>query len=482
MFYHLSLKITFNLKQRICFPLLLVAVFIALSQSGCKENVMIDSAISPADNAIGVYDTTLSIITHTYNDDTALTSYSDNATGALKQAVGSMEDPFFGTMNGATFMQLLPGDVTPVIYDGKTIDSAVMVLPYSGFKYGDTADQTKIGYQVFFMTEGISRGTNYYSHSNKEIDLVNPLSDPYEVNMHNIGDSVNVAGKNYNPGLRIRLKLPTLLNRLMPALSGALGTNDPNGNFLNAFKGVCVRVADNRKVAGSMPYFNLDGGSNYTGAGILVYYHTNGGNDTLVYRYAFNSASCAFFNNISRSYGHHPVNNLYTSTAANDSLIGVQNTPGANLDIVIPGIKSLPKGVISKAEIRLSVLPWRKDTKYSPVDRLFPLRVNNGIYPAGFAAGTTVPVYDWFSGIQPFSVINGTLNTINNSGTTTETYTVNIPREIMTSIKAGNDTLHLHLLGSAIYSGAYRSILGGGSHPSPVYRAKLFVVYSALNK
>lgn len=472
------------MKHRICYPLLLAALFVAFTQSGCKENVLIDSGISPSDNALGVYDTSLNIITHSYNEDTAITNFvSGNGAGML-QAVGAMEDPFFGTITGGTFFQLLPENPTSVVYDGKTIDSAVLVLPFSGFKYGDTADQTSIAYQVFFMDEGISKGTNYYAFDDKHIDLGAPLSEAQEMSMYKLKDSLQVAGKNYAPGLRIRLKLSALLNRLTPALASATGAADPNGNFMNIFKGVCVRVADNRRMAHSLPYFNMDGSTPYTNAGIIVYAHTNGASDTVTQRYVFNSGSCGFFNNVSRSYSHYPVNSLYTSTAANDSVIGIQNSPGANLDIVIPGIKSLPTGVINKAEIRLSVLPWRKDSRFQPVDFLYPIRVNTGTYPAGLPAGTRSPVYDdyIYTGANAFNVINGRLNSITTNGTATQTYTINIPREVMTSLKAGNDTLHVRITGSAAYTGAFRALLGGGNHPDAAYKAKLFVVYSALNK
>ncbi|GAA4467520.1 hypothetical protein GCM10023093_23590 [Nemorincola caseinilytica] len=446
--------------------------------------MLIDAGVSPSDNVLGVYDTSLPVITHTYYDDTAITNYVTTS-GSVRQAVGVMEDPFFGTITGSTFFQLLPTDASTVIYENKTIDSAVLVLPFTGVMYGDTTSYTTISYQAFFLTDDIAQSATYFSYTHKDVDLVNPLSEPMPVDLAHLRDSLEVAGKKYQPGLRIRLKLPTLLDKLMPALTDATNsTGDKNAAFLSKFKGVCVRVADTRGTSGVLPYFRLDGSTdNYSGAGILVYYHSNtGAADTLVQRYYFNANTCGFFNNVSRSYGHYPVNTLITSAQANDSVLGVQNVPGANIDIVIPGLKSLPSGVINKAEIQLAVLPWHKNDKYSAVDRLFPIRINNGIYPAGSVPGTNGQVLDIYSGASPFQVINGTLNTIDRDGTAVNVYSVNLPREVMASRKAGNDTLHLHLTGSQVYTAAFRAILGGGAHPNSLYRAKLFVVYSSLNK
>jgi hypothetical protein len=475
------LKHSFNL------PVLLAAfLVISFVNSGCKENILINSNISPADNALGVFDTSLSCITHTYYDDSAVTGFYVAGFPVI-QGVGAVTDPFFGTMTGATHFQVQPFNASILVYKDKTIDSAVLVLPYSGYTYGDTADQTLTQtYQAFFLNEDLTNNFLYYSSTVKQLDIANPLSNPVTVNLYHLKDSVSVKGKNYHPGLRIKLNRLALLNRLMPALTLATGSTTPNVSFHSVFKGVCVKVADSRFPSKAYPFFRLDGSNgsdDYSGAGIIVYYHDNANPtiDTLSELYYFNGENCGFFNSVSKTYGHSPVNSLYTSVQPGDSVVGMQNQPGASIDVVIPGIKSLPSGMINKAELQITVLPNYKDNKFTPISRIYPRRVSNGSYPAGTTAGAVSEVLDRFSGRNALSVIDGTLHTFNRNGTNVETYTINIPREVMSSFTAKNDTLHLRLTGTQDYVGAFRLIAAGGNHPNSIFRAKLFVVYSALN-
>lgn len=440
-----------------------------------------DAGISPDDNQIGIYDTSLGCITRTYFDDTVTTGIYISP--PVYQSVGAMSDPFFGTLSSSTHFQLLPTDLSISIYDASTIDSAVLVLPYSGFKYGDSVDNTEMSYQVFFMNDNLAPGTSYKSYETKNIDLVSPLSEPTTVNLYRLGDSVVVGGSKFHPGLRIKLNLKTLLSRLTPAHKAASDGGDQN-IFRDQFKGLCVRVADSRNVASSLPYFKLDGSGDYGGAGILVYYHKDTvPNEVKIERYFFSGENCGFFNNVKRNWSHSPVSKLINSPTGNDSIMAIQNLPGPCLDVMITGIKSLPSGVINKAELQLAILPWYEDKRFAPVNRLFPFSIANGIHPAGVVAGTKNAAIDVFSGSNPFgNMINGEVQTLRRDGTDIKAYTVNIPREVMASWRAGNDTLHLRLEGTQLFVGAYRTVLGGGNHPNVNYRAKLFVVYSSLNK
>lgn len=459
------------------------AILLAVLATGCKENTLIDSRLSPTDNELGVFDTSLPVITHTYYDDTAITSYYVAGLN-LFQGVGSVTDPFFGTMTGATHFQVLPINKSIALYDDKTIDSAVLILPYSGYTYGDSAN-TDISqtYQAFFLNEGIEANSIYYSYTTRGIDLSRPLSEPTTVKLHSLKDSQMVNGVNYHPGLRLRLNLETLNSRLLPALTAITGNDDP-ANFHNIFKGVCVKVADSRESTTAYPYFRLNGTDDYSGAGILVYYHTNGASDTLSERYFFDGSNCGFFNNVSRSNGHSPVSKLLSSTSANDSIIAIQNQPGPGLDIVIPGLSSLPEGVIVKAQLQLPLLPGYVDDRFRSITRMYPLRISNGTYPAGTDAGAAYQVSDRYplTDTSAFFVMDGRIRTINRDGTDISSYIIGLPREISSCIAAKNDTLHLRINGTQDFVGAFRSVLGGGNHPNPLYKAKLFVVYSRLNK
>ncbi len=469
---------------------------------GCKENVIMNSKVSPSSNEINVYSTTLPCLTRTYYDDSAKTS--TNIGGIpIYQAVGSLYDPFFGTMTGATYFQVIPVYPSSDTFTGKTIDSAVLVLPYSGFTYGDTTLATggnlTQSYQVFYLTDSLGdvATSTYYSNSTKSIDATYPLSVPTQANIYHLKDSagINVLNSNY-PGLRIKLNWSRLKKHLYPAMQNITSSStNPDQDFRNLFNGLCVRVADTRQSTAAIPYFQLDGTSTFSQAGILVYYHTPGAPaDSEAYSaFSFSTQFCTHFNNITRSYSHSPVNSLIQATGNNAQIIALQNQPGASIDLIVPGIRNLPSGIINKAEIQLTLLPAPYNTTYSASDilfapeRLYPTGISNGNYPVAGFEGLAYNIADRYPiySITPLTVMDGFMHDMTGGSVARHTFTIDLPREVMYSIQKKNDTIHLHINGTEDYYGAFHMVAGGGSYgvngtSDTLYRAKLIVTYSKL--
>jgi hypothetical protein len=468
------------------FPKLAVssfAIISALFLGSCRENTLINAKLSPANNAIGVFGTTLSTVTRTFYNDSVQTSMNFDGTGIpVVQAVGKLADPFFGDMTAATFFQVTPSNFTDAVYPGGSgsIDSAVLVLPYSGYSYGDTTNVTQTQtYQVFYMTDSLTAGAPYYSYTTKPVDESNPLSAPFTANVYHLKDSLAVNGTNYAPGLRIPLNKDVLLSHLLPALAGLSSSSTPAATFNNAFKGVCVRPTSSGSIPSAIPYFRLNGTGPYGQAGIIVYYRTSSNVDTFQ-QYYYSTSVGSHFNSIVKTYSSAPVNTLYTQPI--DSIAGVQNAPGATIDLKIGGIKLLPKGIINKAEIQLTVLPWYSSTLFTPPVRLDVSGIGNGTYPVGVAPGVSYNISDRYplASATPYSIIDGYAHQFDRNGTSVTTYTINIPREVMASQAANNDTLHLHVTGTKDLFGIGHLVVGGGNHPNPIYSAKLFVVYSVI--
>lgn len=468
---------------------LITILFLAIIfQLGCRENTLINSKVAPAKNTIAVYDTNLPCITHTYFDDTVLTS--TNIGGIpIFQAVGTITDPFFGVMTAATYFQLTTNTFSNSIYSGQVVDSVVLVLPYGGLTFGDTSNQSVTQtYQVYYLkgvTDTLGYSTNYYSYSTKATSVA--LSAPTTVNVFHLRDSflLNVLPQNY-AALRIPLDTGVTMSIIRNSLNLVDTAASPTAlNFAQIFTGICVMPVGSAP-ATSIPYFRLDGTDPYSEAGILVYYHTQGvATDTdNFYQYYFNTASCAHFNNITRTVSGYPVNNLYTSTAANDSIIALENQPGASVDVVIPGlVHMLPPGiVINQAQLQLTLLPGHYSDVYAHPDKLYPFGISNANYPAGIGANYSYNILDRYplTSLTPLGIMDGYVHdSVIAPGILT--FTLGIPREVMASITAKNDTLHLHINGTQDYYGAYHMVAGGGSYPDPKYRPRLHIVYSKLN-
>ena len=471
---------------------ILVSLIAVFTQIGCRENTLIRSKVLPANDTVGLKTFKLPCITHTYYDNYAITS-TDIGGIPCYQGVGVYTDSFFGTMTGATYFQISSGSYVINPFVGMTIDSAILVLPYSGFTFGDTNTTTLTqSYQVFYIADslGSAAATNYFAGSTKPIDVTSPLSDPVTVNLRNLKASFDTSAQPiYTSGLRIKLRLPALFKYLTPALNIlSTSTNLPQ-DFFTTFHGICVMPANTRQGTAAIPYFQLDGTNQYNEAGVLVYYHDPTVTpiptiDTVPAVFYFDPSVCSHFNSITRSYSRFPVNSLLNSSLANDNIIVLQNQPGASLDIVIPGIKSLPQGIINNAQLQLTLLPSYapNDSTYLLPERLYPIGIGTATYPSGVGNGVSYNLADRYpvTSLSPLSFMDGYYhNNVISTGTTT--YTINIPREVMAAIAAHNDTIHMHINGTQDYYGAFKMIAAGGSYPDTLLRPKLFVVYSKLN-
>jgi hypothetical protein len=163
--------------------------------------------------------------------------------------------------------------------------------------------------------------------------------------------------------------------------------------------------------------------------------------------------------------------------------VALQNQPGASIDVKAYGLTTgIKKGVlINKATLQISVLSTG-NTKFAAPDQIFPVGIGNGTYPIGIDAGKEYPVEDRkpITSLTPYSILDGTSHTISYGTTNITTYTVGVPREVMASIAAGNDTLHLRVHGTQLYYGAYQMLAAGGNYPDYRYKTKLIVVHSSL--
>ena len=465
--------------------------FSVLALSSCRENTLISSRISPSNDTLTVKaDTLYTCVTHTFYEDDNFTSTNLNGI-PIYQGVGSLTDPNFGTMQAATYFQVsnpVPGSTFDSTY---YIDSIVLVLPYSGFTYGDTSTVTLTDkYQVFYLGDTLGYNTTYFSYSTKPIDVAEPLSAPFTVNINQLQDSFYVNGVGYHPGLHIKLNTATTLAKLNAAMAASTPTltSDPADAFISAFKGICVRPADYRTFSGAIPYFRLDplGTDIYSQAGLVVYYRSQGIDTETTFDFLYNQAGCANFNAITKQFRNFPINNMIHSTQANDTVVALQNMPGACIDIKIGGLTKignnpnfLNNNVINQAQLQFSLINSPVNfTSFAPPDQLYPVGIGNGTYPAGITAGLTYEVQDRLpeSSLTPYTVLDGTSHVINN----VTTYTIGLPREVIACINAKNDTLHLHIHGTQVIYGAYRMFAGGGNYPNNTYKAKLIVVHSSL--
>jgi hypothetical protein len=446
---------------------------IAIFQSGCKEDTIIKAKAAPNSGGIEVIaiPDTITLITKSNYIDTYNTSKNPLTIAAL----GTINDNYFGTTKGGVIFQVEPPAAGfRFSTAGHTLDSAFVILPFTGFKWGDTLNTNSNiqSLSVYRVTEDLHVDSNYYS--NRPVTYGDKISMPYSYDYKQLSrtDSVSLWGKNYAPHLRIKLTSDFL--NLINSKAGVNSSPEmaTTADFLNFFKGIYIKP-EGTSNSHLLPYFYLSGNADYSRASIVFYYHT--GADTVTAFFNFVTADCAHYNYIERdisSLAFNYYNANKSKTNVSDSLFFIQNEPGFGVDVRIPFIKNLPTGIINKAQLtitQISISDVPYNPAYSVPARIDPYHINSD--------GTVSYIADWNVSDLTSAVqfTDGTPQIVSLSGgLSTTTYHINFPREIQKAIVEKWDELHLRLRGAPGYPAAYQYVGGGRSHTTSKLKFEIF--------
>ncbi len=443
--------------------------------TGCKENTIIKADVTPSVDSLytNTFEDSITILAKTYFDDSIITSLTSTTAPYVIHGLGSVNDPFFGRTNASIYFQVLPEKANFTFSaNNPTIDSAFIILPYTYFRWGDTSEsstQTIVAYRV---TEDMSKSDVYYSKTEKAVDYSSPVSDPLTVNVGKLDDSVTVLGQNKAPHLRIKLK-----DYFVQILKEIAANSGDNAAFINAMKGICVAPADTTTATGkALMYFVLNNPQDYRRAAVQFFYHEGADIDSVKTAFFnFSSSDCAHYNRITRNYNGYPAAAYFNSTLPSDSVVLLQNEPGAAIDLKFPYLKNLPPVVVNRAQLTITRIELASDPAadiFFEPSRIFPI----GIDPNG-TLYTLLDLEPGSNGVIPYDFVDGTIRSFTTGGITVSTYNINIPREVQRAITNKTEQLHLRINGTQTYPAAYRLIAGGGSG---MQKISLHITYSKL--
>jgi hypothetical protein len=450
--------------------------------ASCKENTIIRTDVVPAVDNITVFGTdTLTLLTKSVQDDTIVTNAYSSSFPVIVGAGNISFDPYFGKTNSSFYFQIRPPQDKYSFDQAKyQIDSAMVILPYSGFSFGDTSNSAgSITFKAYRMREKIFFDSIYYANSPaKSIESTPFASSTIYLPelIKSVRDSTIVGGKKRAAHIRLKIN-----NDLVNELINRSGTPDfdNNANFINYFNGIFI----NTELGGNtIPYFVLSGDDIYSKAGILLYYHTKNSSglitDSLTSSFPFDPKSTqtktAFFSRVIKDYTGTPAKEHFNSTATTESTIIIQNAPGAAIDVRIPYIKNLPKCIVNKAELVITQVPSPLDGIYMPPTRIYPQVIdeygNRTNIADRYPLSSNAALF-FIDGNKRSAIVNGQIVT---------QYSINLPRELQNAIVEQKKELRLRLNGTQTFIGAYRLTAGGSSYSQPAFRIKLNVVYTKL--
>lgn len=438
---------------------------IATVQS-CKEDTLVHGNLNTIKtntlNDVGT------LLATTVIDDSVVTSL--NISGLdIHHALGRATDPTCGTVNGMIYMQVLPEKTNYVFSANEfVIDSAFIVLPYSGFGWGDT-NATAVPQKVtaYRVTEGMKKDDIYYTKTVKNVDKGSPISQT--VTLHpNKRDSVSVLGANRPPHLRLKLN-DGFIQNMKDAAASASTAQD----FIDNINGIYLEADTTNSTANTLTYFRLNGSAEYQRASVQFFFHEKNSTETKTAFFNFTS-DCAHYNRMTRNYTGYPIAS-YIGNVSNPEVVFLQNEPGTSIDLKFTNLKYLPTGIINRAEVVITQVSFAGDASagtFFPPERLYPIGVDAG--GASYTVLDREPITD----VAPLTFMDGKLKTVTlGTGITVNQYKLNLPREVQRAIVNKLDTLHLRINGTQSYPGAYRLIAGGNTG---IYKIALNVTYSQL--
>jgi hypothetical protein len=445
----------------------------------CKESSIIKPDLAPGIDNINTFRLTadsLPIELRIASQDSLRT---DDAVTPI-MALGSIgDDPFFGTTDAGIYMQVAPNVDNFAFPDSMaTMDSAVLVLPYTGISYGDTSVTNVQSLKVYRITQNDFKldGTDrkYYSFDSVTVDRSNPLAS-VAVNYAQISTEGTVypSGDTLKNQLRIRLS-DAFANEMATAGEDVYKNFS---SFIDYFKGVYIAPNPDAPMAQkqrlSYFYLGVSSSSNYEKARIEFHYTTVNGAKRVAF-FTHNPISSAFFCSIRRNrMGTPSANYVGAPEVLRDSLI-IQGTPGFRTEVTIKNIQRIPESVVLKAELLFNVLRVGKDDIYTMPRQIIPVGVNSD--------STTYTIADLknFNGEETSETrffVDGTPKPVTIDGVQYIQYKINFPRELQQAKIDGKDELKIRLISSEVLPAAFRMVAPGTKGASDV-RMQLDVIYS----
>ncbi|CAG5087087.1 hypothetical protein CRYO30217_03385 [Parvicella tangerina] len=335
--------------------------------TGCKKkDNELGLGLHPEEDLVGLNTTdTLSLITYNALSDSIVTDEL-----ASSNLLGSYVDPFLGKVSSSIYTHIRLEGAVDFIPSGGTIndiaiDSAVLYLDITGF-YGTLDEQT---FEVYQVTEDFYEDSTYYSNSTLTTDVVNLVASGM--------GSITPNGDLLSIPLSINDFAQPIVNQ---SGTGVLDGNDGDGEFIDWFKGLYIKVNNSSQMEGEGAILYLDLESSASRV-TLFYRDTLGAStehDTLEFDFNINS-SCARFSNFNQDYTGTMVDQVLNDSTIGQETFFSQTMGGVRAKVDIPhALNLLDSGniIVNKAELVLPVQYYSGDPLYPP-DLLYLVTEND---------------------------------------------------------------------------------------------------------
>jgi len=436
-----------------------------LTFSSCKERTVTPSLIPEIDNihTFGLEASFFDPVMKVGMSDSVVTSDYTNFIAGIGR-LG--DDPFYGSVREGLFIQFVPPSTFYSFPTGLTLDSAVVILPYIGYTYGDTTSNSMQYYNLYRITENFNRVSDFYSFQSLMYD--NSPVGAAELPLSWLTGTLHEA--NDTSGIK-KLKI-SLTHSLASSIFNADNSKFiSSGSFAEFFKGFYIAPQDNENQK-SISFYNLSGSDIKSSARLSFYTHD--AHDSIqIIDFPYNSLFSPYFTKISKDYTGTPSNSFVNSDQNRDSVL-LQGFPGFYTDLTLRNIDKIPASIVNKAELVITSLSSGDESIYgSPFRLSLEAKDANGVFN---------PVADMFQSggslnSDGMSFVDGNANTVMINGIKHTQYKLNFPRELQNAMMAGKTEITLRIKTVTSYFGVFR-FLGDGFNGPLETQLKTNIVYT----
>ena len=340
--------------------LLLLAVVVF---SCSKEANKLGTSVVPANSRLQFgYDTAVTINAYSMIDDSVRTDETS------LNVLGSYWDPVFGITTASIYGQLRLPSTGHSFGTNPVIDSAVLVLSFSG-AYGDSSAMQTI--KIHEVAEQMFYDSIYYSNKSLQIDPIPLASKTFLASPY---DSVLVDTVKVSPRMKIRLdqSAPAFIQKLLTASTTVMASND---EFIKYIYGLYLTAESPAGPnQGLLMYLNLES----TISGLTLYYK-NDETDSLSFDYVINSSSARYNNYNHFSYAQADPG-FIQQVVQKDTILGkntlyLQAMGGVKTVLKFPDLSNLTQnGKIAINEARLVIYDGEHNSTYKAPGSLILIR------------------------------------------------------------------------------------------------------------
>ncbi|MEZ4911026.1 MAG: DUF4270 family protein [Saprospiraceae bacterium] len=353
----------------------LIILWVALSNFGCQESIIVGSDLLKDEKIIIDYKEDFQLQTITLDTQRILTYYSglDNQTYLL----GHLNDDVFGRIEADLYLNVYMGSTKANygdITEPKQFDSLVLLLQYDtlGFYPKSYFSEQKI--EIFQLNEAFpevdSAYSDFYTASN---DI--PI---FSKNMKlSAIDSISIVERDSNKVVKLaphfRARLDDAFGRSLFENSSAASTDSEFSNF---FKGLYIK--SDPSFGNSLAGFNINDASlssAYFTNKLVLYYTVS---DTIKKQYTY------FLSSRSINQYQHDKSGSQLALAINDTMISdiksyIEGTGGSSVKIKFQDLESsLLTKSINQAILEFSVEDLSSNLRYDSPAQILAFREDDG--------------------------------------------------------------------------------------------------------